>query len=321
MNKLTKNRYDVQLRRFYYPMRLFVRFARNKWAIRILNRLEKRAKGKDVEGLDCEQRFIPGKNGGPDIRVRLYRPINNNETLPCMVHFHGGGYMMSSPEAFSGFIKSIIDARPCVVIAPDYRLSVDNPFPDGFNDCYDTVMWAKENADKLKIDASKFILAGHSAGGGLTAAVTLKARDTKDFNIAFHMPVYPMIDHRQQTVSARTMTKAPVWDTKTNKFAWELYLRNIKGEVPNYASPSLNTDFKDMPPAISFVGDLEPFKDETLNYVKALKDEGIPVDFKLFKGAFHGFEVLHKYARVSDKANRFQIKAFTEYYDTYILQQ
>lgn len=318
MEKPTKNMYNTELQRFYYPMRLFARFVRRKWAVKLLNSMEKRAKGKDLDGLDCVQCYIPSKNGGPDIRVRMYRPINNNETLPCMVHFHGGGYMMSSPEAFSGFIKNIIDARPCVVITPDYRLSVDNPFPEGFNDCYDTVLWAKENADELKIDASKFILAGHSAGGGLTAAVTLKARDTKDFNIAFQMPIYPMIDHRQQTESARTMTTAPVWDTKNNKFAWELYLRNIKGEVPSYASPSLNTDFKNMPPTISFVGDLEPFKDETLNYVEELKKEGIPVNFKLFKGAFHGFEVLHKYANISDEANRFQIQAFAEYYDAYI---
>jgi acetyl esterase/lipase len=73
-----------------------------------------------------------------------------------------------------------------------------------------------------------------------------------------------------------------------------------------------------MPPTITFVGDLEPFKDETINYVEALRKEGIPVKFELFEGAFHAFETVAKNAGVSKKANKFQYDAWAEYYDQYL---
>lgn len=170
----------------------------------------------------------------------------------------------------------------------------------------------KENASSLGIFPSKFMVAGHSSGRGLTAAVTLKARDTKEVEIAFQMPLYPMIDHRQDTESAKTMHSVPVWNSKTNAVAWNIYLNNSKGAVLPYASPSLNNDYKDFPPAITFVGDLEPFKDETINYVKASEQEQVPVKYKLFEGAFYGFEMLGDTA-IAREAKIFQYEYFDKY--------
>src|SRR5665647_940657 len=85
----------------------------------------------------------------------------------------------------------------------------------------------KENAEMLGIIPNKFIVAGHSAGGGLAAAVTLKATDTQDVKIAFQMPIYPMIDDRQNTQSA-TNNNAPVWNSIANKYAWSQYLKGLK---------------------------------------------------------------------------------------------
>jgi acetyl esterase/lipase len=260
-----------------------------KWGIDLLNTIMKLSKGKVIKELDCDERFIPSKNNGPDIRIRIFKPKNANTDLPGMLYIHSGGYMFNIPESAIDTIKDFIETRPCVIVAPDYRKSIKDPYPAGFNDCYDTLLWMKENASLLGINSDKFIVAGHSAGGGLTAAVTLKARDTKDVNIAFQMPIYPMIDHRQNTQSAINMDSVPVWSGKTNKVAWRYYLKNINGPIPTYASPAMSDDYKNLPPTITFVGDLEPFKDETINYVEALKNENIPVKFKLFIGAFNGF--------------------------------
>ncbi|MEM7657841.1 MAG: alpha/beta hydrolase fold domain-containing protein [Bacteroidota bacterium] len=154
-------------------------------------------------------------------------------------------------------------------------------------------------------------------GGGMTAAVTLKARDTKDVNIAFQMPIYPMLDHRMITESSK-MQGSAMWDGNINAFAWNLYLRNIQGQVPAYASPALNEDYRDFPPTISFVGDLEPFHDENIAYIEALKKAGVPVKFQLFKGGYHGFEVASPEAAIAKEANKFQLDAFEEFYDRYI---
>ena len=202
-------------------------------------------------------------------------------------------------------------------MAPDYRLSQKDPFPAGFNDCYDTLLWMRDNAAELNIDPNNFIIAGHSAGGGMTAAVTLKARDTKDVRIAFQMPIYTMLDNRMITESSK-MQGSTMWDGKINAFAWNLYLRDLKGEIPAYASPALNKDYSEFPPTISFVGDLEPFYDEDIAYIEALKEAGIPIKFKVFKGGYHGFEVGSPKSKIGQEANKFQLDAFEEFYDKYI---
>lgn len=313
-----KKMYDKELRSYYLPLKVMASLFTRKWTITLFNKFIQLGKGKSITGMDCKEYFIPSRNHGPDIRVRVFKPLNVQANLPAMLYLHGGGYMMGIPESALDVIKGYIEKRPCVIVAPDYRKSIKNPYPDGFNDCYDTLLWMKEMAPSLGIFSDKFIVAGHSAGGGLTAAITLKARDTREVNIAFQMPIYPMIDHRQNTESAKGMISSPAWNAKTNKVGWDFYLKNIKGPIPTYAAPALNTDYKNMPPTITFVGDLEPFKDETINYVEALRNEHIPVKFKLFSGAFHAFESLAKSTTIGKAANEFQLESFAEFYDVYL---
>jgi len=314
--EITKNLYNKELRKYYFPLKWFAFLMTKNWGIKLLHRFTSTLKGKNIQGVHCEERYIPSRSNGPDIRIRIFRPEKVNKPLPALLYIHGGGYMIGVPELALNVIENYIKTRPCVVIAPDYRKSVQHPFPAGFNDCYDTLLWMKENRELL--NTTKFMIAGHSAGGGLTAAVTLKARDTKEVEIAFQMPCYPMIDHLQNTESAKSLNDAPAWNSKTNAKAWELYLRNTIQHVPIYASPSLNQDYKNLPPTISFVGELEPFRDECLHFIEQLKKENIPVRFAVFEGAFHGFETVATAANISIQANRFQFDAFAEFYDKYV---
>ena len=112
---------------------------------------------------------------------------------------------MGVPEGSAELIKKFIETRPCVVVAPDYRKAKHRPYPGGFQDCYDALIWARDNADSLGC-TDTFIIGGHSAGGGLTAAVALKARDTGDVSLAFQMPFYPMIDETHQAIRSVILT-------------------------------------------------------------------------------------------------------------------
>lgn len=315
--QVSKKSFDEGLQSFVFSGNMLAALISRKWGVNLFHSLTKMLKGKNIKGLHCEERYIPSRSGGDDIRVRIFNPENFDGELPGMLYNHGGGYMLGVPELSLELIEQYIKTRACVIVAPDYRKSVKHPFPAGFNDCYDTLLWMKENASSLGIRPSKFIIAGHSAGGGLTAAVSLKARDTGDADIAFQMPIYPMIDHRQETESAKTFTTVPVWNGITNKLAWDFYLQDQQGKVPVYASPSLNKDYKDFPPTISFVGDMEPFKDETIEYIEMLKKFNVPTKFELYKGAFHGFEAVVKNAPISKRANKFQFEAYAEFYDKY----
>mgnify|MGYP001125490301 CR=1 FL=1 len=123
----------------------------------------------------------------------------------------------------------------------------------------------KAHAQELGIRDDQIMVGGDSAGGGLAAALTLYARDQQDVAIAFQMPIYPMLDDRMETESAQN-NDMPVWNSKSNALAWRLYLAGLFGtdHVPPYAAPARADRYEDLPPTVTFVGDLEPFRDETI---------------------------------------------------------
>lgn len=318
--KVTKEMHDTELQAQYGQFRTLVSLNKRKWGLKFTNGMIRLTKGQKVKNVKNDtvhvsSTFTPNYK----IRTRIYRPEGSEQkTLPAMIYFHGGGYMMGIPEMANAFYEDILKRRDIAIFSPDYRLSQKDPFPAGFNDCYDVLAWMKENAHELNINPDQIVIAGHSAGGGMTAAITLKVRDTGIIKPAFQMPVYPMIDHRMVTESAK-MEGSTMWDASINARAWGLYLRNVKGAIPPYASPSLNEDYTGFPPTISFVSDLEPFHDENVTYIEALEKAGVPVQFKIFKGGYHGFEVGSPKSQLGIEANTFQLDAFEEFYDQYIL--
>jgi len=236
--KVTKGMHHRDLQANYGLMKLSSRLLMNPTGIRMLNANSARQRGKSIDGLESRQELIPSRHGGPGIRVRIFRPQGVNGPLPGMLYLHGGGYMLGNPEDFLPVIQRLIEARPCVVVAPDYRKALDAPYPAAFHDGYDTLLWMHEQAPNLGIDPRGLIVAGHSAGGGLAAAVTLKATETRAVPIAFQIPIYPMLDDRQDSESARDNNSAG-WNSRSNRLGWSLYLRDLApgAEVPAYAAP------------------------------------------------------------------------------------
>ena len=145
------------------------------------------------------------------------------------------------------------------------------------------------------------MVGGESAGGGLTAALCMYAKDKGEVNIAFQMPLYPMIDHRD-TESSRD-NHGISWNTRRNHAAWKLYLRGQEGDdVPAYASPSRRTEYDGLPPCYTFVGDREAFYCETLQYAENLKKAGVPASVDIYPTGFHAFDMLLPFRKISKKA-------------------
>ena len=310
-----------ELQPYFRRMNAFRFMFYYKWLTQLINRLaDSFLAGKNVDSLECNETHISSSDGQHQIRTRIYRPKDDGENLPVMVYLHGGGYITGNPEQAGIFIQKYIQTRPCVVIAPAYRTSYVKPYPAGFDDCYDTLVWVQRNAEKLGANADKIIVAGHSGGGGLTAAVTLKARDTGDVKIAFQMPIYPMIDDTQPTDPTRYI-EAPMWDSRTNAIGWNAYhadLKRTNAEIPAYAAPARNSDYSNFPPTLTFVGTLDPFYVETCQYVKGLKKAGIDVAFEEFPGCFHGFEAALPKLGIGKAAVDFTYGKYAEFYDRYV---
>ena len=226
---------------------------------------------------------------------------------------------MGVPEGSAELIKLFIQTRPCVVVAPDYRKAHQKPFPGGFQDCYDAMIWAHDHADALGC-SDKIMIGGHSAGGGLTAAVALKARDTGDVDVAFQMPFYPMIDDTQPTDPQRDIDP-PVWDTALNAIGWGAYLRGVRGrgETPSaYAAPARADSLAGLPPTITYVGDKDPFYWETEVYVDKLRTAGIDVAHTVYEGCYHAFEYIGEGGAIGAQARAFTFENFGLFYDRYV---
>ena len=319
--KVTFSMLHPDLQQHYKSRRFLSILVKFRWLTKLTNFfINWRAAGRNVDGLNCDEVFIPSSDGSWKIRIRIYKPLDQDGPLPILLYFHGGGYILGNPEMSGEVIKRFIATRPCVIIAPDYRKAYTKPYPAGFNDCYETLLWAVRNADRLDAKADQIIVAGHSAGGGLVAAVTLKARDTREADIAFQMPIYPMIDDKQPDDPSRDID-SPIWNTEKNRIGWKAYLAELHRDgtsIPTYAAPSRNEDYKNFPPTISFVGTLEPFFWETKAYVKSLRDAGIAVTYREFENCFHGFDGVTPNAAISKAARDFTFKSFAEFYDRYI---
>lgn len=271
--------------------------------------MDKRFRGKDVEGLNCSEEWI-SRGDGSSIRVRIYKPLRPVKNVPGVLWSHGGGYAQGVPEMSGDLYQGLIGTSDCVIVAPDYRLSIDAPYPAALDDCYKVLVWMKHHAQELGIRNDQLMVGGESAGGGLTAALVLLARDRGDVNLAFQMPLYPMLDDRMLTESARN-NNAYVWNSNTNRWGWKLYLGELFGKnVPIYAAAGRAANYRGLPPAVTFVGDIEPFRDETIQFVENLRAAGIPVDFRIYKGAYHGFDIIHPEADISKAARGFLLRSF-----------
>lgn len=267
-------------------------------------------KGKALTKLVKYEQIYIDREDGSKLRLCVYYPKNVYRNAIGLLWIHGGGYAMGTPEQDIIFIKGFIQKTNCVVVAPDYTLSIEKPFPSALDDCYLALKWLKENSKNLNINPSKLFVGGDSAGGGLTASLSLLARDRGEVSIAFQMPLYPMLDPRETESSKNN--NAPVWNTKSNKIAWKLYLGNMKKneDISKYASPAFETDYSGLPPTLTYVGDVEPFLDETKTYAQNLKNAGVPVEFKIFKGCFHGFDIVGGKTKIGREAKRFLIDGF-----------
>lgn len=271
--------------------------------------------------LHYEERWIERKDGGK-LRICIYRPKEVKKDVPGLLWIHGGGYALGIPEMDIAFIERFIKESGCVIVSPDYRLSPEAPYPAAFEDCYTALLWLKQNAEKLGVRSNQIMIGGDSAGGGLTAALTLYARDRDTVNIAFQMPLYPMIDDRMNTDSA-TDNDAPTWSSDLNYRGWKYYLGGDfqTDNVSKYAAPARETDYSNLPPTCTFVGGLEPFRDETITYIENLKKAGVVTHFKVFDGCYHAFEQSNPESKVAKEATTFLYDTFKYAVQYYFAEQ
>ncbi|MBA2513405.1 MAG: alpha/beta hydrolase [Solirubrobacterales bacterium] len=251
-----------------------------------------------------EDRMVPGPEGAPDIRVRIYRPAGTSRALPGLYWIHGGGMVTGRLEDEDLRVKALVEQVGCVAVSVDYRLAPEHPYPAPVEDCYAALVWASERADDLGINLTLLAVGGASAGGGLAAATVLLARDRGTPNLAFQLLICPMLDDRNITPSSHEITDVGVWDRDMNISGWTALLGDKRGtdEVSPYAAPARASDLTGLPPTFIDVGSLEVFRDEDVDYALRLMRASVPTELHVYPGAYHGWDGFAPTATISQAA-------------------
>ena len=255
-----------------------------------------------------EDVHVPGFEGDPEVKVRLYRPDALSVGSPALYWIHGGGMVLGSADMNDADCADRARRSGCLVASVEYRLAPEHPFPAPLHDCYAGLSWLSTEAGELAIDPNRIVVGGASAGGGLAAGLALMARDRGGPAIRFQLLVYPMLDHRNESVSSHAIMDSRVWNRQANIAAWAAYLGYAasggapdadRGAVSPYASPAIADDLSELPPAYINVGEFDLFLDEDVAYALALHRAGVSVELHVYRGAFHGSNSLVPGAPVS----------------------
>jgi acetyl esterase/lipase len=237
---------------------------------------------------------------GHEISVRLYEPeaarysmARRAASLPLIVYFHGGAFVLGDLSSEQGRCLRYACEVGCIVLSIGYRLAPEHPYPAAIEDGAGALGWALEHAGELGIDAGRIAIAGASAGGGLAAGLALWARDHEVAQVAFQLLLYPTLDDRLETDSMHQFHGTAPWDQAGCAQMWELFLnapREERSEVPAYAAPSRAVELSGLPPAYLMACELDPLRDEVIDYARRLSGAGVSTELRQFAGVFHGFE-------------------------------
>ncbi len=246
------------------------------------------------------EQVIPGYQDA-DLTVSVFARKTHNAAGPGFFHTHGGGMIIG--DRFTGIEAMLdwVDRFDGVCVSVEYRLAPEFPDPYPVEDCYAGLRWTAENAAELGIDPTRLVIAGGSAGGGLAAGTALLARDRGGPNLFGQVLIYPMIDDRNDTVSAHQIDGEGVWDRTSNETGWHALLGDRRGteDVSIYAAPARATDLSGLPPAFIDVGTAEVFRDEDVAYASAIWASGGVAELHVWPGGFHGFDLMVPHAAIS----------------------
>jgi triacylglycerol lipase len=240
----------------------------------------------------CERTRIAGPPGAPSVEALCYRPKAAQGALGCVLHIHGGGYVLGDAQSMAALHKPLALELNCAIVSVDYRLAPETPAPGAVEDCYAALAWLHANPDLAGVDASRIGVMGESAGGGLAAALALMARDRGEYRLAFQHLIYPMLDDRTCAAEPHPFAGEFVWNAANNHFGWTALIGAPAGSpnVSPYAAPARARSLAGLPPTFISTGALDLFVEEDVDYARRLMREGVPTELHVYPGAFHAFD-------------------------------
>ncbi|MFW0783518.1 alpha/beta hydrolase [Gordonia sp. CPCC 206044] len=218
---------------------------------------------------------------GDSIPVRVLTP--GPTPAGVLIYFHGGGWVVGSPDQFDTLARKLAAGTNCVVVLPDYRLAPEHIYPTAANDAWDVATWTAQRFADLPL-----LVGGDSSGGNLAAVVAQRSVREGGPAIALQVLVYPVTDSDTDNDTYRDPDNQLMLDARSMVWFWDLYTPDTTTRGNWDVSP-LQGDVTDVAPAVVLIAEHDVLRGEGEAYAKKLADNGIPVQTKVFDGQMHGF--------------------------------
>ncbi|OAA91841.1 alpha/beta hydrolase [Clostridium ljungdahlii] len=236
------------------------------------------------------------------IPVRIYTPKDSSK-LPIIIFSHGGFWVGGSIDNYDGICRKLSQNTNAIVISVGYHLAPENTFPAAVNDIYNVLQWTHKNASSINGDGRHIALTGDSAGGNLSAAVSLMSRDKNGPPVTCEVLIYPSTNIFQLNSNSWSYFSNDLNLSKKDMEKYiSLYVPKKEDRKNPYASPLLAKNFKKLPDTLIITAEIDPLRDEGEAYGKKLKEAGINTQVTRYNGVPHGFISMSKITNKSEKA-------------------
>ena len=249
---------------------------------------------KDVTASDIK---VDGAEG--PIPARLYVPAGAPAVTPLLVYYHGGGFAIGDLETHDGHCRRMAAYAGIRVLAIDYRLAPEHPFPAGHDDCLAATRWAFDHAAEIGVDPTRIAVGGCSAGGNLAASISVDMKNDPQRKIAFQLLLYPGIWPDVETQSRKdldgpVLTKAAI--------AWFDKCLAALGHPQAHRAMLGRADVAGTPPALVITAGYDPLKDEGRDFAARLNAAGVKATHKEYADMVHDFLIMGDVSPAIDAA-------------------
>jgi acetyl esterase/lipase len=223
------------------------------------------------------------------IPIRIYTPEGSGP-LPVLVYLHTGAWILGGLDLQDPLCRRITNLAGCIVVAVDYRLAPEYPFPAAVEDSFAATQWVVAHATEFGGDPARIAIGGDSAGGNMATVVALMARDQGGPNLVFQLMLFPATDFRLNTPSLEEFAE-DYNSVSKGEMIWIIkhYLPNAADITHPLASPLLAPDLSGLPPAFIMTAEYDGLRDDGELYGKRLQEVGVPVRVSRYDGMIHDF--------------------------------
>ncbi len=244
-------------------------------------------------GVPTVDEKAPAESGAVPVRIYRGAEADSARKAPVVVYCHAGGFALGNLDTDHRQCVELARRGGCTVVSVDYRLAPEHPYPAALDDATAVLRWVRAQAPELGVDAARLAVAGSSAGATLAACLAQGAADGSLPPVVFQLLHQPVLDDRV-TASKKEFRTSPAFDSEAAELMWRHYLGTDPGteDASPEAVPARRRHLDGLPPALITCAEVDPFRDEAIDYALRLLRAGVPAELHVFARACHGFDSL-----------------------------